>query len=268
MTQQLACNREDRTILAIPYPSSVHLPSPEAESEMPWNKFENRSELAVFIGTAKVNRNRQRLKNIFANDTRCEFLSAPRNKRFNSSSSIDHYSDSIFCPHVAGNGWARKGFVDAVTTGCIPVLFWGKATHEMGNDGTRSFWPFGDQIDYFNMTVSLDLDEALHQGKSIQMLDAIPEQRIRQLQENLALVARKLQFSVFDDPNDVFHTILRMLFKLKTSSTCSEYTMDRSMTHCFSPRIGVPMNSSAIPPQGEVPWLDRWLNKTRKRGTL
>jgi len=268
ITQQLICKREDRTILAIPYPTSVHLPSREVEPEMPWNKFEYRSKLAVFVGSSFVNKNRDKIKEISSNDTRCEYVKTRRDKRFNASSSIHHYSNSVFCPRVAGNGRARKGFDDAITSGCIPVLFWGKSSHEMGNDGTRAFWPFADQIDYFNLTVSFNLKEALYEGKLIQVLDEIPEQRVKELQANIAKVARSLQYSVFDDEMDVFHTIMRMLFKLKQSSICPKYSIDASMTHCFSPLIGVPMNSSAFPSRTQIPWLDRWLDTSRNRKLL
>lgn len=236
----------DPAILDVPFPTSVHMPSLSAK--MPWDYTGGtRKYLAVFRGSEYMNPNRQSLREILENDPRCVFELASRKKaKRNITASHNIYSQSVFCPHLAGDSWARKGLYDTITNGCIPVLFWGQPKWEMGMRGPRAFLPFADQIDWFSVTVSLPLKSALHHEHLLEMLESIDGSKVREMQRNLARVARKMQYSLFEDDHDAFSMTMDGLSRMLKSSRCKQERREL-LVQCFPRDFGLPLSFDTVP---------------------
>ena len=103
----------------------------------------------------------------------------------NGTESLAAYGDARFCVQPVGDSATRKGFWDALSVGCINVLF-----HELGWNGTDSF------SDHREWTVTLPLAEVTRRGGVIDLLRAIPESQIARLQAAALNARRKAQYLV------------------------------------------------------------------------
>lgn len=262
-TQQLEVFiQKDKSALVLPVPfqTSVHLPRAQSEPEMPWNANGRRPNLMAFYGTLHMSDERKRLVKAMKNCTDCIRGFATRIRKPNVSEIHDLYANSTFCPHLAGDRWSRKAFLDSIMAGCIPVLFWGKSKRELGNCGNYAFWSFADEIDYFSMTISLPLKEALEDGNVVQMLRNISTIEILERQRNIARNARKLQYSIFNDESDAFQMSMRMLGKFTQRSRCKSYNTTFPIPHCTPRNLNTPRPSKYMP-RGKIAFFDNWFGK-------
>ena len=108
------------------------------------------------------------------------------------------YARATFCLEPGGDSPYRKGFYDALATGCIPVVF--------GAFNARVapwFVPRGVVVE-LNETAYLagDLDV-------LAFLAAMPADEVSRRQELLAAGAVKVQYAIDDVPGDAVETLLR-----------------------------------------------------------
>ena len=111
----------------------------------------------------------------------------------NSSWILDGYRRSIFCLQPWGDTATRKGFWDAIAVGCVNVVF-----TQAGWNETDSW--FGDHRDW---TIAVPLHAAIgnrgtgaNTTRVLDLLRAVPQARVRQLQANVLAVRDRLQYSI------------------------------------------------------------------------
>ena len=97
------------------------------------------------------------------------------------------YWDSVFSLHPVGDRYARKGMVDALLLGNIPVLFHERAARE---------WPWHWEGWWRNATILFDLEE-VSSGKVdvVDALSRIDASRIEEMQSVIAANAHRMQWS-------------------------------------------------------------------------
>ena len=108
----------------------------------------------------------------------------------------------MFCLQPPGDTATRKSFYDSIISGCIPVLF------ELSYIPTRVTYPFDTKIDYSKFTVMIPANKTF-----TEVLDPYRHDTdaVKQLQKNLARVAKYLQYNDISTPDvdvDAFHLIL------------------------------------------------------------
>mmetsp|Transcript_29690 Transcript_29690/g.72324 ORF Transcript_29690/g.72324 Transcript_29690/m.72324 type:complete len:446 (+) Transcript_29690:61-1398(+) len=112
------------------------------------------------------------------------------------------YLQSTFCLEPPGDSPSRKAMVDVMIAGCIPVLFWKNQTE---------LWPYHVRWD----KVSILLEPESHH-KAIDVLKAIPNNKIRELRENIINLIPLLSYKEFgsmDTYNDAVDATLVGLWK-------------------------------------------------------
>ena len=116
---------------------------------------------------------------------------------------------AIFCLQPPGDSPTRKSFYDAVLSGCIPVLFRGKPLH------THVEYPFQDQLEYHQFTVTLDVSSVSTPNGIYEDLKTLTHSQIYSKQTALREAAPQLQYSYpFTDVplrDDAFTGILRQI---------------------------------------------------------
>ena len=111
---------------------------------------------------------------------------------------------SVFCLEPPGFGDHRKSQVDALTLGCIPVLF--TPWSDQGLWATH----WGSWRD--DSRVLLDLDEVLDGNIDVrEVLEAIPTARVRRMQQSIARYAHRMHYGVGDTPGDALEVLLNEL---------------------------------------------------------
>lgn len=130
----------------------------------------------------------------------------------NARDAVDLYRRSVFCLQPPGDSFARPGIVDAVSVGCIPVLF---------HQAQAELWPW--HWDASEAAVTYDwADPSQRSGEAVmKSLLALPEQRVQALQRGLARAASRLVYrgesgasaSAETEGNDAFETLVRGLLQ-------------------------------------------------------
>ena len=192
---------------SIPFPSVVHASSADvaAATHWPWEKprRQRRTLVAACFGhqaglrTAgqAVPRLRARLAadcaalpNECTNGTDSAYMAAV------TASSLERtlraYWDATFCLQPPGDDLMRKGIVDALLLGCIPVLF---------HPGQRMQWPwhFGSWV--ANATVLLEWRAIIDNRMDwAAVLRAIPRDEVEAMRTTIAKNAHRMQYSAVD----------------------------------------------------------------------
>ncbi|BGP37219.1 hypothetical protein JCM10449v2_001124 [Rhodotorula kratochvilovae] len=105
----------------------------------------------------------------------------------------EHMAQSVFCPMPAGDSPSRRAFYEALQVGCIPVIFRDRSYGRL--------FPSSPEInDLAKYTIYVDEAELVAGvGPSlIQRLEAINPVDVRRMQQHIARIAHKLQWSVPD----------------------------------------------------------------------
>eukprot|EP00026_Physarum_polycephalum_P010457 Phypoly_transcript_10621.p1 GENE.Phypoly_transcript_10621~~Phypoly_transcript_10621.p1 ORF type:complete len:404 (+),score=34.14 Phypoly_transcript_10621:33-1244(+) len=124
---------------------------------------------------------------------------------YNRSYVFDITSRSVFCLSPPGDSSTRKAFWDAITLGCINVIY--------ENDIK---YPFDDLIDYKNLTVYIPNNRV---NDTIKILKAIPRDKIIAKQNYIEKHKEKFQYTVvpnYTSPvytNDAFDMILSEVYQ-------------------------------------------------------
>merc|ERR1740123_808141 len=101
---------------------------------------------------------------------------------------------SRFCFQPMGDTPSRKGIIDSMILGCIPVLF--------SMNQTR-LWPW-HLPDLPNISVMIDIKK----GSAIDQLKEIDEARVTQLRKAVADAAKTLAYTIQDGSGDPVDTAL------------------------------------------------------------
>lgn len=133
-------------------------------------------------------------------------LRADLELRAQTTETIKLYHRATFCLQPAGDGLTRKGIVDALTVGCIPVVF-----HSEVLKAWR--WHWGSWA--ADATVTFDVD-AVVAGKLdvVAELARLPEARVVRMQRVIARHARRMQYASSDEHRgDAFEAILQGMWQ-------------------------------------------------------
>lgn len=109
--------------------------------------------------------------------------------------------NSLFCGHAAGDALSSRRPTSAVLAGCIPVLIC-----------DLCLYAFENIIEYGSFAVFVSEQDVID-GKLLEILDAIPPEKIRSLQTNLRLVRSHFVYNTTHAPQrgDALDTLVKQL---------------------------------------------------------
>lgn len=116
--------------------------------------------------------------------------------------------NATFCLEPDGDTPSRKGLIDAIVLGCIPVLFL---------PAQRKLWPW-HLPDWSTFSVLLDP----HSDNAVTQLQKIPPGKVARLRKQLARVARGLSYEIHEGTGDVVERSLRNAWRLTGSPLLSD----------------------------------------------
>eukprot|EP00419_Tripos_fusus_P054892 CAMPEP_0172808808 /NCGR_PEP_ID=MMETSP1075-20121228/7898_1 /TAXON_ID=2916 /ORGANISM="Ceratium fusus, Strain PA161109" /LENGTH=512 /DNA_ID=CAMNT_0013647993 /DNA_START=51 /DNA_END=1589 /DNA_ORIENTATION=- len=108
--------------------------------------------------------------------------------------------NATFCLEPNGDTPSRKGIIDAIVFGCIPVLFL---------PAQLKLWPW-HLPDWSTFSVLLDP----HSDNAVTQLRKIPPAKVALLRQQVARLARGLSYEIHDDMGDVVERSLINAWKL------------------------------------------------------
>eukprot|EP01042_Synura_sphagnicola_P001181 gene1181-1334_t len=113
----------DTEWVAIPYPSSYHFPREWNYQEWILGNYKDRNVTVSFVGST-LGPHRAVLKQLCeeASPSVCLWLETAPSRPY-TSSMLSVYRKSVFCLMPLGHTWSRKAALDALLSGCIPVVF-------------------------------------------------------------------------------------------------------------------------------------------------
>lgn len=199
----------ERQYRSIPFPSLVHL-TPHAQG-LPWASRHERHILVSgsfsnTTGERTEERSIPQLRTALremckaaaqTSPTACVFLDMDADRFYRGSSGEDTYRRlartyyaSTFCLQPPGDDIGRKGIVDALLLGCIPVLF---------HSGQSRLWPWHWGRWVRNASYTFPYDAVVNRRVSpIEALRKLPSERVAVLQETIRANAHRLQYSAVD----------------------------------------------------------------------
>ena len=186
-------------VFSIPYPSSVHWSTSLDPHVAPWARRGARPTLMLFLGSTEHGdvAVRHRIK------AQCEGLSdrsACTLVSYDSAESVRLMANATFCLQPGGDSPVRKSLTDAITHGCIPVLF------SPFQDAFLPWWR-GWQDARVLIPRGMFVSDRVDLRAFLAEIAADPV-RLSSLQSALERHARSLQISVDDDPSDALGVIL------------------------------------------------------------
>jgi len=204
---------------SVPYPSFFHdglegsATKPDA---FPWAvaaaATTPRPHLAMYAAGMHGNAVELRglLQEVCTDDPRCEFKGIPKNPADRTAEWFGSLANAMlsatFCLHPAGDSPSRKGIIDSVLLGCIPVLF---------SKPQLKLWPW--HWDAKNASVYLDGATALEGGLDIlSALEDLPKSRVDELRRAGRVVAYQMQYNTRDvaGRRDAFDIIMEHLAQM------------------------------------------------------
>ena len=210
--------KPERRYHSMPHPSVIHL-EPGA-SGLPWRSRHVRSVLVAgafgLIHSSRMDKDvtllRRALTTVCARAAerdcryhRLELLdnhgrashppppldaaaAVPREPRWHAISRL--YWDATFCLQPPGDAVSRKAIIDSLLLGCIPVLF---------HRGQQEQWPWHWGSWRENASVLIEGDDVIKKRLNpIEVLKAIPPDRIRSMQRTIAANAHQMQYAAVD----------------------------------------------------------------------
>jgi len=198
---------------SVPYPSFFHdatAAGVTAPSAFPWApQFARRNMLAMYGGGMHgiATTLRGKLGKTCFRDKRCQLVGVPHERAERNASWFSTLARAMlgatFCLQPTGDSPSRKGMVDSVLLGCIPVLFEGKQL---------TLWPWH----WHAPNVSAYVEGAAVLNGTLNVMDElarIPVSRVRELQEAGRAIAYQMQYSLGDvvGRRDAFDVIMERL---------------------------------------------------------
>jgi len=209
-------------VYSVPYPSSIHFENISSnEGGLQQKSFHSKSALhrdifMIFVGhivkgKASNLREKLHLMGLSYGDNHTYFKPDPVSVREYGS----WFQRSVFCLQPGGDSPGRKSISDAITQGCIPVLF--------GNVSAAQyawFYPPETHIDIdLDMFMNGEIDIKTH-------LESIPKSYIARIQQKLALVSKSFTYNYDEEIGygDAIYHILDLVATHAASPLCnSEY---------------------------------------------
>lgn len=179
---------------SIPWTSTVHLDTQSAQTP-PWadTRSQRRHLVAAHFGTEHkpvlpkpTLQLRQRLiSQCKAQPSRCSY-SLPRSPE---RTALLHW-ESTFCLQPGGDTITRKGIVDALLLGCIPVLFHGGQAAQWG-------WHWGAWVK--SATITLNQSAVRHGALNvIDHLASLPSSKVHSLRQTIRRHAHRMHYAAVD----------------------------------------------------------------------
>jgi hypothetical protein len=185
---------------SLPWPSTVHLDV--SATSAPWASTHKRSILVAahfntqhkpILPRPTLHLRLRLLASCRAQPSRCSAVPVNMNvtdKVQGGEETALLYWQSTFCLQPGGDTVSRKGIVDAILLGCVPVLF---------HTGQLAQWPWhwGEWVS----SATVLLNESAVRAREIDVVDtlaAIPPARIEQLRASLRAHAHRMQYSAVD----------------------------------------------------------------------
>ncbi|GAA5936902.1 hypothetical protein JCM3775_002739 [Rhodotorula graminis] len=107
----------------------------------------------------------------------------------------EHMAQAKFCPMPAGDSPSRRALYEAVQLGCIPVIF-----RERSYGRLFPSSPEVNEMSKYSVFVD-EADFVAGAGPSlVERLERIPPADVRRMQQHIARIAHKLQWSIPDGP--------------------------------------------------------------------
>lgn len=180
--------------IPVPYPSAFHFH--ENIVTLPWSYTPHRDILSLFIGSTftmnvAANAFRKILKSHCDTHQSCHWYDVKHscNAVVNASDIMLEYRRAKFCLCPPGDTITRKSLFDALTSGCVPVIF-AKASL------SQYFWHL-TRDDIESISVFLSVREVSSKKFNfLKILERISPQLLLQKQLAIAKVAPRLQYSV------------------------------------------------------------------------
>ena len=210
------------TVFSIPYPSLFHLTSSSSADVLPWTRNATRTRkflaAGVFAVSHSTSQHNERHKgqtsvlgrlrsqlgaSCIRHAERCRFiaLSSPsgknnvsRERHFRSPGELARavsamYADATFCLQPMGDRFVRKGIIDSLIVGCIPVLFHASQLRQ---------WPWHWGSWGARAVVMLNYSEFADGGDVVAKLASIDEAAVCSMRETIAANAHRIHYSESD----------------------------------------------------------------------
>ena len=180
---------------SVPWPSTVHV-NTRAGRTPPWASEHPRPLLAAchfnlehkpILPRPTIQLRQELLKSCQAHPTRC--TASPASASGSATTALLYWR-ATFCLQPGGDTVTRKGIVDAILLGCIPVLF---------HRGQLAQWPWHWGRWVQDATVLLN-QSAVRRGDidAIEQLAAIPAATVAEKRRILRRHAHRMQYSALD----------------------------------------------------------------------
>lgn len=187
----------------IPYPSWVRVGTP-------WMHAHPRANLVTagfgIHGPYFTTRVRQRLRTLCIADDACTFIPVTKHRGNDTQIYLSYYQ-STFCLQPPGDAITRRGVVDSLLLGCIPVLF---------HPGQLDMWPwhFG-----WGRNASILIPTSRY-GETMRILKAVGPQEVERIRSSIRENAHKLVYRFHGDgeANDDAVSILLTALKANVPS--------------------------------------------------
>jgi len=194
---------------SIPYPSM--LSGLDASSMESWRQWVESPEPRPFVASAlwgfhglasSVERRVKLTVQCVTKPKECLFIDIVHRNMTNTEILTSAYDKSTFCLQPPGDTPSRKGIVDAIMFGCIPVLF---------TEDQAQLWPWHVGR-WEDVAVLLDAGSQ----DVIGHLRSIPESEVRRLRGNIAGLMPRLLYNMPGQPapDDALATTLDAIWKL------------------------------------------------------
>ena len=201
-------------LVGVPYPSNVH--AGRKDDHVPWRKRGTRARLALYLGAPRLSLGKRSdgtpsysaarhliaAQCLEAKDADCEVVdpqtvaSHHHNHAHFCGLEETTYA-STFCFEPGGDSPYRKGFYDALLTGCIPVVF--------GVYAARAAPWFVDRDALVVLNETAYLDGAFN---AVDALRAIPAAEIDRKRKVIAATAHRAMYARDDLRGDAVETLL------------------------------------------------------------
>lgn len=204
------------------YPSAVHLRRSDAPP--PWSANRSqRSVLVMFGGSTYGHALSRKLRSALVEQCRahgptvCELVHA---ESMAGEGAIVHAlaakRRARFCLEPPGFGDERKAIADALSLGCIPVLFMPATDAYLWQHNWPDAWKARSMV-------QLDAQQVISGAQdAVRALERIPEQQVASMQQSIAQSVHTLHYAFDDVPGDAFYVFLRVL-AANTRSTTIQY---------------------------------------------
>jgi len=202
-------------LFSVPYPSSLHFRSNKKVPHFP-STVRRRKALMSFIGKdnhgdTRVRQRIHKLCNDYNDSKVCDYK-----VKFDLVKHPTAKSRAVFCLEPAGDTPTRKSIADSIAFGCIPVLF-----SDLTDDVAPWHW-----LDWKDRARVLVPRNEFVAGRIDlkKLLQSIPKDLLKLMQNTLKEKARRFQYSLDDDQEDGVRVILDNLHRealdMERKGTC------------------------------------------------